>query len=370
MKRGKPIWVGVIAVFWGITAIGYSQIQFEETTHNFGVFEEGKVMAHTFRFKNIGKDTVRLRSVTPSCGCTTPQWTRDPIPPGGTGEIAVQYNSVGRPGQFKKSVTVLHDKSNEPITLYIEGEARSGGESSDPYQQVDGALAFRTRQISAGEIRSDKSETFTFEVKNKSTYPVTFLGAETKPFLTVTFNPTLLYPSQVGQIIVKYDPKSVLKYYDKDGTFYEDIVIKTDDQVAKEKHLYLVGNFKRIYTEQELANAPRIEFDELEFDGGEIIEGTLLQHRFHFRNKGKSNLVIESVKASCGCTATEPEKKILAPGESSYITVTFNSAGKMGLQHKTVTVYTNDPKNPTITLHMRCNVVGDPFKNSSGAPAN
>lgn len=348
-----------------------SQIEFEETNHDFGVFEEGKVVSYTFRFKNVGKDTVRLRSVKPSCGCTTPKWTRDPIPPGGIGEIEVQYNSKGRPGQFKKSITVLHDHSTQPIVLHIEGEARRGGADSDPYQQVDGALAFRNRQISVGEIRSDQPRTFIFEVKNKSTYPVTFQGAETKPFLSVNFNPGILYPSQTGQIIVKYDPKkNVLNYYSKDGTFYEDIVLKTDDKVASEKHIYLVGNFKRIYTEEELANAPKIVFDELEFDGGDIIQGTLLKHEFHFRNEGKSNLVIESVKASCGCTASEPEKKILAPGESSYITVTFNSAGKTGLQHKTVTVYTNDPRNPHVVLHIKSNVVTDPFKNGAGAPAN
>ena len=89
---------GVILT-WMCIVVAYSQITFEKTVHDFGVFDEGKIVEYTFKFKNTGDKPVWLTRVKPSCGCTTPQWTRDTIPPGGSGSILVKYNSQGRPGK-------------------------------------------------------------------------------------------------------------------------------------------------------------------------------------------------------------------------------------------------------------------------------
>ena len=71
------------------------------------------------------------------------------------------------------------------------------------------------------------------------------------------------------------------------------------------------------------------------------------------KNEGKSNLIIRKTKASCGCTAIAPENNVIAPGESTKIKTTFNSAGKKGVQNKTITVITNDPENTTIILNVK-----------------
>jgi len=63
------------------------------------------------------------------------------------------------------------------------------------------------------------------------------------------------------------------------------------------------------------------------------------------------------VQASCGCTAASPEKSELAPGESTDLTVKFNSTGRMGKQLKTVKIYTNDPESPEMTLTINGNIV-------------
>ena len=81
-----------------------------------------------------------------------------------------------------------------------------------------------------------------------------------------------------------------------------------------------------------------------------------VDHNFVVKNIGKSNLIIRKVKASCGCTATNPEKTVLAPGESTNIKTTFNSKGKSGRQNKSVTVVTNDPKSTSTMLRLTGNV--------------
>lgn len=92
-------------------------------------------------------------------------------------------------------------------------------------------------------------------------------------------------------------------------------------------------------------NAPIMTFDETEYDFGTIKQGEVVEHTFTFTNTGKSPLVIESASATCGCTAPEPPKEPIAPGEKSSIKVKFNSAGKMGQQYPTVTVRANTEPN-------------------------
>lgn len=69
-----------------------------------------------------------------------------------------------------------------------------------------------------------------------------------------------------------------------------------------------------------------------------------MEHAFKLTNNGKSNLYIRKVSASCGCTAAQPEKTVVAAGESTLIKATFNAAGREGNQKKAITVITSDPK--------------------------
>ena len=104
-----------------------SKILFENSEHNFGDINEkdGKV-SHKFSFKNDGDQPLLILSVKPSCGCTTPNWSKNPINPGDEGFIIAEYNPKGRPGIFRKSLNVvtnqsIKDKPNN-IYIYIKGK--------------------------------------------------------------------------------------------------------------------------------------------------------------------------------------------------------------------------------------------------------
>ena len=96
---------------------------------------------------------------------------------------------------------------------------------------------------------------------------------------------------------------------------------------------------------------PVIKFAEGTYDFGKIIQGEKVAHKFSFTNEGKSNLIITSAKASCGCTIAEPTKAPIAPGGTGVIDVTFDSNGKSGMITKTVSVLTNcEPNTVFITI--------------------
>jgi hypothetical protein len=96
---------------------------------------------------------------------------------------------------------------------------------------------------------------------------------------------------------------------------------------------------------------PVFSFREESFDFGSIAEGESVTHDYSFRNTGKSDLLISSASGSCGCTVPEYPKKAVAPGDDGVIRVTFNSNGKSGMQHKTVTLIANTvPNSKVLTI--------------------
>jgi uncharacterized cupredoxin-like copper-binding protein len=95
-----------------------------------------------------------------------------------------------------------------------------------------------------------------------------------------------------------------------------------------------------------------IEFSEDTYDFTEITQGDVVTHVFDFKNTGKYPLIISNVRTTCGCTVPVfPKGEPIAPGASEKITVKFNSRGKLGMQRKVITIYSNaDNAQSTVTL--------------------
>lgn len=88
-------------------------ITFEKKSHDFGDINQGDKVEETFKFTNTGTEPLLITNVQVTCGCTTPKgWPRDPIMPGGKGEITVAFNSAGKMGKQNKVVTVVSNATN------------------------------------------------------------------------------------------------------------------------------------------------------------------------------------------------------------------------------------------------------------------
>ena len=93
---------------------------------------------------------------------------------------------------------------------------------------------------------------------------------------------------------------------------------------------------------------PVLEFEQDTHDFGKITEGEKIQYAFKFKNVGTGDLLIRSANGSCGCTVPEWPHEPVHPGESGVINITFNSSGKHGMQHKTVTLISNTIPNTKV----------------------
>jgi len=119
------------------------------------------------------------------------------------------------------------------------------------------------------------------------------------------------------------------------------------------KKLGILLIFIAITTSKGQSPSPKIYAQVDHFDFGKVVEGQIVKHNFEIQNTGNSDLNIKNVSASCGCTAANPEKSLLKPGEKTNINVTFNSASRIGEQEKNIYVISDDPQTPELKLFLK-----------------
>lgn len=102
-------------------------IAFDNLEHDFGVINEGDNVEHVFKFTNAGTEPLILENCKGSCGCTVPQCPKNPIPPGGSGEIKVVFNSKGKKNMQTKRVTIM--ANTEPMETVLTIKANVTPES-------------------------------------------------------------------------------------------------------------------------------------------------------------------------------------------------------------------------------------------------
>lgn len=92
-------------------------LAFDTTKHDFGTIEEGEVVKYSYHFKNTGANPLLIYNAVASCGCTVPSYPKEPIPPGGEGDIVVEFNSNNRVGHQEKNVLVYSNAVEESMSI-------------------------------------------------------------------------------------------------------------------------------------------------------------------------------------------------------------------------------------------------------------
>ncbi len=360
MKRISSFFMIVLLVAAASVVFGQEKpkIVFDKTEHNFGSFQESAgVQTTTFDFTNKGTTPLILNSVNASCGCTTPEWTRQPIAPGAKGMIKVSYNPANRPGAFSKSVSVQSNAENANVVLIISGKVEEREKTlAELYPREIGSLRAKQNHISFPTIKNNEVKTETLELVNDTDKPVA-VGFKTVPsHIKVTVEPQTIPAKGRGMLTVVYDAKAANTY----GFASHRIYLSLDGSSDYKNSIGVSSTIEEDFgslSAAELASAPVATFNTLAYDFGDIKQGEKKEYTFELKNSGKRELLIRNVRSSCGCTAVSPSKNVIAPGETAPVKVVFDSTGKKGRQSKTVTVITNDPKNSSATLRISTNIL-------------
>ncbi len=135
----KLLFIAVLTAFAGVavaqqvppTTINKNEVKtdvavftWDNTSHDFGKIKQGTPVTHEFKFTNSGKVPLVITNVQASCGCTTPDWSKEPVMPGGQGFIKATYNAASA-GAFSKTVTVTANIETGFVQLTIKGEVQA-----------------------------------------------------------------------------------------------------------------------------------------------------------------------------------------------------------------------------------------------------
>jgi hypothetical protein len=101
---------------------GFAAITFLKTEHDFGTLNEGDIVETIFNFTNSGKSELIITNATATCGCTVPEWPKEPIAPNGSGQIKVKFNSSGKPNKQSKTVTLTTNTEKGKETVVIKAQ--------------------------------------------------------------------------------------------------------------------------------------------------------------------------------------------------------------------------------------------------------
>jgi hypothetical protein len=352
----KNLFVAFLLAFSVVIANAQPKIQFKKTEHDYGqIKEDGGEAVTVFEFTNSGNAPLILSNVSASCGCTTPGWTREPVAPGKSGQIKVAYNPKGRPGSFRKTVTVNSNAAEPTVMLSISGNVAQREKTvEDNYPRVMGNLRFKTNYISFGDVTSNEVKAGEVEFINNSTSKAKITVHRTPAHLKVRFEPAEIEPGKEGKMIVDFDAPKKGGY----GYISDRIYLAIDGEANSAFSIGTSATIKEDFTKltpEQIASAPVVKFDTNVFDFGNIKEGESSTFNFKMSNTGKSDLLIRDIKTTCGCT-TAKNPGVVKPGETVDLTAVFNSRGKRGRQNKSISIITNDPNNSTVVLRMIGNV--------------
>lgn len=333
-----------------VSAQQAEEIVFSEETFDFGTIREadGPVI-HEFSFTNNGLDTMNVVSVRASCGCTTPKWTKEAVPPGGVGIIQAQYNPRNRPGTFNKSLTINASSSKQPYKLYIKGHVVPQAQAvEDELRTQMGVLRLKYRSLNMGKVKTtDEPGTKQFDVYNASNGEVAFSDQMLAPaHIKLNFEPKVLSAKSRGKVIISYDAKlrGDLGFMNDNVTFYTNE--QGEDSVKSISIYATIEEYFPPMSKEELDKAPKLKIADAVHDYGRIKPDKSLSTEFVLVNNGQSNLNIRKAKGNCSCVSADLKKTSLKPGESTKLKVKFNPEGRKGNQQKSITVYSDDPLAP------------------------
>lgn len=109
-----------------------TEIKFEESTFNFGTVKQGEKVTHVYKFKNTGDEPLTIKNAKGSCGCTVPEWPKEPIAPGAESEITVSFDSKGKSNKQTKTVTITANTEPAQTRLTITGTVEAGAAAKTP----------------------------------------------------------------------------------------------------------------------------------------------------------------------------------------------------------------------------------------------
>lgn len=365
---------------------------FDQEVFEFGSIKEGESVSHTFKFTNTGNAPLKINKAKSTCGCTVPDWPKNPIAPGKTGEIKVIFNSKGKAGVQKKPV-YIYANTAEVTKVFISGKVIGDGKTpSKDLSKVGlakpnpsnkkpvtrrpatankiikptgplGEFKFFNEKYDYGVVNSGDVVTYTFNFKNVGEAPITIKSAKSTCGCTVpSFPKAPIAVGEYGQIMVTFNtrnkrgnqrkPVNIIANTDpqKTAVWVEGFVEKGDDHHG---HNHKAGhNHNHDHGDQhdkdqantiELVDGPKLQVATSEINIGEVPAGEKATLVYTLKNIGSKDLTIKKIKPKKDVKIIEEAATVLTSGQSTYFKIEYMPT-KSGAQSSPIKIITNGGK--------------------------
>lgn len=359
MLNIKRIFLSLICILCLTTtwAQQEAQLSSEELTFNFGSIAEADGLAsHSFTVKNTGNAPLVITRITASCGCTQPEWSKEPIGPGKTGEVKVTFDPKGRPGPFYKTVSIFSNGKKGSYNLAIKGNVTpKPAQPAFTYPYSIGDLKLHTKTILYSSIRQDDTLGEIISVKNEGKTTMKIALGKVPHYLSTQVNPATLQPDEVGQITILMDAKEAKQK----GRVTVELPIMVQNTGQKEMSgtikiaANIIDNFSKL-TATEKAQAPIAQLSGTLLEFGQLPDkrsivpliGGKVSGTFEITNVGKSPLTIYSVTCDDERIDLSGGKRELKPGATATFKVSLRPKEIKTKLEALINVVCDDPNGP------------------------
>lgn len=349
-------------------------LEFVDTMYNFGPVNESQgMLAHVFSFVNLGPEYFVVEDIDPSCNCITPDYPTDTIHPGEKSEIVLYVDLINHPGVFNHKVTIKGNASKEPIRLHVSGYVTP---SPQPLPEWDRTSSFKYNTVyiqknykNFGTVSTKDIVQTEIVVYNSGKQTISMLTDKMKlpSYMKVSLLPVKIEARQRGVIKIMFNPKAVSELGNFAGQV--EIMLASGSEVINIP--FVVAAFIKDEVVVPAVGAttahPKIQVDKLDIDMGTVKLDDKSVAEITIANVGTQELSLRSIRTSCSCVEAFADKKELKPGASTTIKIVFDSHGRFGVENKFISIFSNDPATPIITVKIKATVVeGSPVSTPAG----
>lgn len=309
--KNKVFIIGLLMMFFSISTFAQqktAKISFVKDIYQFGTIKaEAGAVECTFEFTNIGGEPLTIVSVVGDYGLLPLDWPKEAIAPGGKGVIKAKLDPQRNSGRFNKKITVTSNSEQPKTILRATGNIIPKPKSiADQYRQQmgNGKLRLKKNFFSMGKIKNTQIKTDSTEVINNGTELLTIGFKNLPKYVTAKSVPAELKPQQKGMIYITYDASKNVDAQGKQIWGAQNrrinVVLNNNEQ---ERNNYItvrctIEEDFSTWTEKQLANAPSIKFDIIDYKFDSIKQGETVKYDYKFTNVGKTDLEIRKVKGS------------------------------------------------------------------------
>jgi hypothetical protein len=333
-----------------------------ESVYDFGLVEEETGFAsHVFQVKNTGNAPLLITHVQSSCGCTEPQWTKEPIAPGQTGNVEITFDPVNRPGPFRKNVTIFTNDKKSRLRVTIKGDVvPRRAKLQRSFQDTIGTVQMERMAFQFYTVRPGAEVKQEIWIRNFSDEEVT-LSLEDVPEYIRPEAPGVLKSGKAERLKITLDAS---KLPDKRGHMPGRITWKavsaSGATVRQDIPLSMnfVDDFDKL-TAEEKANAPVIQLPNTLIDFGKLKKrgffgwgNKTVSRQMIITNEGKSDLTLHSVGSDDERVRITMAGKTLRAGETMAVNVILSPKTVKGRLAADVYIVCNDPHGPVRSIRV------------------